>query len=88
MRPDPDDRWKIRRLLIVSAVLFSAVMIIAGGIGLYLDKFSGELVYGGVTIISAVLAAYQTMATLDDRWQNNKDSVPLSEDEKGTNPDG
>jgi preprotein translocase subunit SecY len=76
MKPDPNDRWKIRRTLTIGAVVLGTLMIIAGGTGLFFDKFSGELVYGGVTIISAVLAAYQTMATYDDKWQN------------GGNPDG
>lgn len=82
MKPDANDRWKIRRTLTIGSVLFGAVMIVAGGFGLFLDKFSGELVYGGVTIISAVLAAYQTMATYDDKWQ----AVEPAKDE--VNPDG
>jgi len=82
MRPDPADRWKIRRTLTIGAVLFGAAMIIAGAFGLFNDKFTGELVYGGVTIVSAVLAAYQTMATYDDKWQG----VPPGKDE--ANPDG
>ena len=76
MKPDVNDRWKIRRTLTIGAVIFGALMIVVGGFGLFIDKFSGELVYGGVTIVSAVLAAYQTMATYDDKWQN------------GGNPDG
>lgn len=70
MKPDPNDRWKVRRTLTLGAVVFGAAMIIAGGLGLFSDKFTGELVYGGVTIISAVLAAYQTMATYDDKWHS------------------
>jgi hypothetical protein len=49
-------------------------MIIAGGIGLFQDRFTGELVYGGVTLVSAVISAYVTMGTFDDRWQ--KDGSP------------
>lgn len=44
-------------------------MIVAGAIGLFQDRFTGELVYGGVTLISAVISAYVTMGTFDDRWQ-------------------
>ena len=77
MKPDPQDRWKVRRRLIFGAAVFGALMILAGGIGLFGDKFTGELVYGGVTIISAVLSAYAGFATFDDKWQGN-----------GENPDG
>lgn len=52
-------------------------MIIAGAVGLFQDRFTGELVYGGVTLVSAVVSAYATMATFDDKWQGN-----------GDNPDG
>lgn len=80
----PNDRWRIRRRLIVSIVLFGLAMVVAGAVGLFQDRFTGELVFGGVTLISAVLTAYSTMATFDDKWQ--KDMVPPGEDE--VNPDG
>lgn len=70
MKPDPNDRWKIRRLLIFASVGFGALMIIAGGIGLFGDKFTGELVYGGVTIITGAISAYAGFATYDDKWHN------------------
>lgn len=76
MRPDPTDRWKIRRRLIFGIVGFGALMIIAGGIGLFGDKFTGELVYGGVTIITGAVSAYAGFATYDDKWhkeENNPD---------------
>ena len=56
----------------------------SGAFGLFADKFTGELVYGGVTLISGVVAFYQAMATLDDKWQGNM--VPPGDDE--VNPDG
>jgi len=77
-----NDRWRIRRRLIVGVVLFGAAMIVAGAIGLFQDRFTGELVFGGVTLVSAVLTAYSTMATFDDKWQG----VPPEEGEE--NPDG
>lgn len=52
-------------------------MILAGAFGLFNDKFTGELVYGGVSLITATLGLYQTMATFDDKWQGS-----------GENPDG
>ena len=77
-----NDRWRIRRKLIVGVVLFGAAMIVAGAIGLFTDRFTGELVFGGVTLVSAVLTAYSTMATFDDKWQGVKP------EEGEENPDG
>lgn len=65
-------------------VFFGAAMIVSGAFGLFQDKFTGELVYGGVTLISGVVAFYQAMATLDDKWQG--EMVPPGKDE--VNPDG
>lgn len=78
------DRWRIRRRIIIGVVFFGAAMIISGGLGLFQDKFTDGLVYGGVTLISGVVAFYQAMATLDDKWQG--DMVPPGKDEE--NPDG
>jgi hypothetical protein len=70
MRPDPTDRWKVRRTLVIGAVLFGAVMILAGGVGLFGGLYTGELVFGGVTIITASLSAYTGFAAYDDKWSN------------------
>lgn len=70
MRPDPQDRWKVRRTLVIGAILFGAVMILAGAVGLFQDRFTGELVFGGVTIITASLSAYTGFAAYDDKWSN------------------
>lgn len=74
MKPDPNDRWKIRRTLIFSSVIFGAIMIVAGAIGLFGDKFTGELVYGGVAIITGAISAYAGFATYDDKWTYDKTS--------------
>jgi hypothetical protein len=66
MRPDPNDRWKIRRRLVLIILVFGGLMIFAGAIGLFGNKFTGELVYGGVTIITATISAYAGFATYDD----------------------
>lgn len=68
MKPDQKDRWKVRRKLIFGAVIFGALMIVAGGLGLFQDRFTGELVYGGVTIITGAISAYAGFATYDDKW--------------------
>jgi succinate-acetate transporter protein len=59
-------------------------MIVVGAIGLFNQLFTDTLVYGGVTLISGVVAFYQAMATLDDKWQGQ--IVPPGKDE--VNPDG
>ena len=84
-----NDRWRIRRRLIVIIVVFGLTMIVAGAIGLFQDRFTGELVFGGVTLVSAVLTAYSTMATFDDKWQGvapAEQGVAPAEGEE--NPDG
>jgi hypothetical protein len=74
VRPDPADRWRVRRHLVFGAVAFGALMIVAGGFGLFADRFTGELVYGGVTIITAALSAYTGFAAYDDVKTYGKDS--------------
>jgi len=61
--------WRIRRRLIHMAVVGGFGMIVVGGIGLFQDRFTGELVYGGVTLVTAVISAYTGFATFDDKWQ-------------------
>lgn len=68
MKPDPNDRWKVRRRLIFAAVIFGALMIVAGAFGLFQDRYTGELVYAGTTIITAAISAYAGFATYDDKW--------------------
>lgn len=70
MKPDVNDRWKIRRTLIFGAVFFGALMVIAGAVGLFDDKYTGELVYGGVAIITGAISAYAGFATYDDTHQS------------------
>lgn len=75
-------RWRIRRRLVLASVAAGFMMILAGGFGLFQGQFTGELVYGGVSLVTAVLGLYQTMATFDDKWQGPE---PVTGEE---NPDG
>ena len=75
MTPDPADRWKIRRLLIFGAVLFGAVMIVAGAIGLFGMLYTDSLIFGGVTIITGAISAYAGFATYDDTHQPHKEDA-------------
>jgi len=71
MKPDPNDRWKVRRLLIFGAVGFATLMILAGAVGMFADRYTDALVYGGVTIITGAISAYAGFATYDDTHQNH-----------------
>jgi len=73
-----NDRWRIRRRLIFGAVGFGALMITAGGAGLFAALFTDALIYGGVTIITGAISAYAGFATYDDVKYNGS----------GENPDG
>ncbi len=80
MKPSP--RWKIRRRLVLLSVALGTGMIVSGAFGLFQGQFTGELVYGGVSLISATLGLYTTFSTFDDKWQG----VKPEDDEE--NPDG
>ena len=80
MKPSP--RWKIRRRLVLLSVVLGTGMILSGGVGLFHGQFTGELVFGGVSLISATLGLYTTFATFDDKWQGVKP------EEGEENPDG
>ena len=71
MKPDPNDRWKIRRLLIFGAVGFGALMIVAGAVGLFGMLYTDSLIFGGVTIITGAISAYAGFATYDDTHQSH-----------------
>lgn len=73
-----NDRWRIRRRLIFGSVFFGALMIVSGGVGLFADRFTDALIYGGVTIITGAISAYAGFATYDDVKYNGN----------GENPDG
>lgn len=70
--------WKIRRKVIFLSVFTGILMIVAGGVGLFQDRMTGELVAGGVALVTLVASAYVGFATVDDKW-HFKD---------GGNPDG
>ena len=65
-------------------VFFGGAMIVLGSYGLFTGRYTDTMIYGGVTLVSGVVAFYQAMATLDDKWQG--EMVPPGKDE--VNPDG
>ena len=81
MNPSKVPSWKVRRKVIFLSVFTGVGMIITGGIGLFQDRVTGELITGGVALVSIVVTAYASMATLDDKWH-------FKPEEEGENPDG
>ena len=45
-------------------------MIALGAYGLFVDKITGELIVGGVALVSLVASAYVGFATVDDKWHH------------------
>jgi hypothetical protein len=62
--------WKIRRKVIWSSIVGGFVMIAVGAYGLFVDKVTGELIVGGVALVSLVASAYVGFATVDDKWHH------------------
>lgn len=48
-------------------------MIAVGAYGLFVDKVTGELIVGGVALVSLVASAYVGFATVDDKWHHKTD---------------
>lgn len=71
--------WAIRRKVIWSSIIGGFMMIALGAIGLFQDKVTGELITGGVALVTLVASAYVGFATVDDKWHH----MPEME-----NPDG
>jgi hypothetical protein len=62
--------WAIRRKVIWSSLLGGFVMIGLGALGLFQDKMTGELITGGVALVTLVASAYIGFATVDDKWHH------------------
>jgi hypothetical protein len=65
--------WAIRRKVIWSSIVGGFAMVAIGGWGLFMDKVTGELVVGGVALVSLVASAYVGFATVDDKWHHKTD---------------
>lgn len=48
-------------------------MIGLGAIGLFQDKMTGELITGGVALVTLVASAYIGFGTVDDKWHHTND---------------
>lgn len=65
--------WRIRRKVIWSSIVGGFAMIALGALGLFQDKMTGELVVGGVALVSLVASAYLGFATYDDKIHHKSD---------------
>lgn len=52
-------------------------MIALGAVGLFQDKMTGELITGGVALVTLVASAYIGFGTVDDKWHHkgNEDDL-------------
>lgn len=62
--------WKIRRRVIWSSIIGGFGMISLGALGLFQDKMTGELITGGVALVTLVASAYIGFGTVDDKWHH------------------
>lgn len=65
--------WQIRRRVIWASIIGGFAMIAVGAYGLFIDKITGELIVGGVALVSLVASAYVGFATVDDKWHHKTD---------------
>ena len=65
--------WAVRRKVIWSSIIGGFAMIALGAYGLFIDKVTGELIVGGVALVSLVASAYVGFATVDDKWHHRNE---------------
>jgi hypothetical protein len=69
--------WSIRRRVIWLSLTGGFAMVALGAVGLFQDKVTGELITGGVALVTLVASAYIGFATVDDKWHhiNNMEEI-------------
>lgn len=78
MRSQPN--WRIRRRYIFAAFALGVAMILSSVVAVWQDKIgAGDLVTGGVALITLILTSYIFGAAWEDKTKYSKDEV---------NPDG
>lgn len=65
--------WAVRRKVIWSSIIGGFAMIALGAYGLFIDKVTGEMIVGGVALVSLVASAYVGFATVDDKWHHRNE---------------
>lgn len=67
--------WRYRRRLIYGAYVLGVLMVVGGGLTVFMESAVGvELIVGGVALISIIVTAYTTSATFEDvkLWQTRE----------------
>lgn len=68
--------WKIRRRYIFASFALGVVMIVSAIIAVWQDRMGGDLVTGGVALITLILTSYIFGAAWEDRAQSNNEENP------------
>lgn len=68
--------WKIRRRYIFASFALGAVMIVSAIVAVWQDRVGGDLVTGGVALITLILTSYIFGAAWEDRSQHYKEENP------------
>lgn len=73
----PNANWKVRRRYVAMSWGLGAGMVVLGALAVFDERIgAGELITGGVALVTIVLGTYVGGAVADDRLQ------------KRSNPDG
>ena len=71
----PNANWKIRRRYIAASWGLGAGMVLLGAVAVFGDRIgAGELITGGVALVTIVLGSYIGGAVADDRLQRRNNS--------------
>jgi len=68
--------WKIRRRYIFASFALGVAMIVSAIIAVWQDRLGGDLVTGGVALITLILTSYIFGAAWEDRAQANNEENP------------
>ena len=75
MRANPN--WRIRRRYIFAAFALGVAMIVSAVVAIWADRIgAGDLVTGGVALITLILTSYIFGAAWEDRAQYSKEDNP------------
>jgi hypothetical protein len=75
MRANPN--WRIRRRYIFAAFALGVAMIVSAVVAIWADRIgAGDLVTGGVALITLILTSYIFGAAWEDRAQHGKEDNP------------
>lgn len=65
MRSNPN--WRIRRRYIFASFVLGVIMIVSAIVAVWQDRLGGDLVTGGVALITLILTSYIFGAAWEDK---------------------